>query len=267
MFGIGIDPDRRKKGKQQKAVVSITRMLPSAITISAFCFGLTAMRFALFHKWELAVLCVFVSALLDSFDGRVARILGQSSQFGAELDSLSDLVCFGVAPSMILFLKAVYFMNGFGWGVCMFFAVCCALRLARFNALLNVPKHDWQRKYFDGIPAPAGAILALFPMILYFSTGCEVFLNSWLIAFFMAFSGVFMISTVKTLSSKMIQIKNVFASPELIILSLIIICLITELWKTLSLLVFLYICMIPVGAYYYAREEKVSNTRKEIQNS
>lgn len=263
MLDTEIESDEMKSERARKTVVSITKMLPSAITISAFCFGLTAIRFALFHKWELAVLCVFVSALLDSFDGRVARILGQSSQFGAELDSLSDLVCFGVAPAMILFLKTVYFMSGFGWGVCMFFAVCCALRLARFNSSLNVPKSDWQKKYFEGIPAPAGALVALFPLILHFATGYEVFLDSWIVVFFMIFSGVFMISTVKNLSSKMIQIKNGIMSPELLVLTLCIICLITELWKTLSLLVAIYICMIPFGAYYYAREKQAFSSKKE----
>lgn len=251
-----VDKEKAKKN------VSLTKILPSTITISAFCFGLTSIRCALFHKWEDAVFCIVVSALLDAFDGRVARILGQSSQFGAELDSLSDLVCFGVAPSMLLFLKTMYFMDGFGWGICMFFSVCCALRLARFNAMIDVPKADWMKKYFEGIPAPAGAILALFPMILFFATGCDAFLHSTFVSFCLLFSGVLMISTVKNFSSKTIKIKNGFASPELLIISLIIICLITALWKTLSILIFIYIFMIPYGVYYYGKEEKTFSQKE-----
>jgi CDP-diacylglycerol--serine O-phosphatidyltransferase len=239
-----------------KKTVSLVKILPSVVTISAFCFGLTGIRFALFHKWELAVLCVCVSALLDAFDGWVARLLGQSSQFGAELDSLSDLVCFGVAPAMILFLKSMYFMDEIGWGICMFFTVCCGLRLARFNATLNVAKPEWTKKYFTGVPAPAGAILGLFPIVLFFATGNEGFLAPGFVAFCLLSSGVLMISTVKNFSSKMIEIKNGLVSPELLVMSTIVICLITAVWVTLSILTILYILAIPYGAYYYSKVER-----------
>jgi CDP-diacylglycerol--serine O-phosphatidyltransferase len=241
-----------------KKGASFIKILPHIITITAFCFGLSAIRFGLFHKWEMAVLCIFAAALLDAFDGRVARFLRQSSQFGAELDSLSDLVCFGVAPSMILFLKTMYLAGNAGWAVCMFFSVCCALRLARFNAtqIFNEQKSGWKQKYFTGIPAPAGAIFALFPMIVFFATGSDVFLTSFFVVCCMLMSGILMISTVKTFSSKMIVIKNKFASPELLIASLVVICLITAVWQTLTVLVFLYIVTIPYGAYRYAKAEQ-----------
>ena len=245
------------RGKLKRSV-SLVRILPNTITISALCFGLTAIRFALFDKWEESVLCIFVSAILDTFDGRVARMLGQSSQFGAELDSLSDLVCFGVAPSMLLFLKTMYFMEEIGWAICMFFTICCALRLARFNATMSLIKPDWRSKYFKGVPAPAGAILALLPVILYFSTGHTIFLNPALVAFCMLASGFLMVSTIKNFSSKMIVLGNGYTSLKLVaMISLVIICLITALWQTLSFLVFMYIIMIPVGAYHYAKEEKL----------
>ncbi len=241
-----------------KKGASFIKILPHIVTITAFCFGLSAIRFGLFHKWEMAVLCIFAAALLDAFDGRVARFLGQSSQFGAELDSLSDLVCFGVAPSMLLFLKTMYLVGNAGWAVCMFFSVCCALRLARFNVtqIFNEQKPECKRKYFVGIPAPAGAIFALFPMILFFATGIEVFLSSFFVVCCMLISGILMISTIKTFSSKMIVVKNRFASPELLIASLVVICLITALWQTLTVFIFLYIVTIPYGAYRYAKAEK-----------
>jgi CDP-diacylglycerol--serine O-phosphatidyltransferase len=254
---IGTEKSTRRNG-------SLVKMLPSTITISSFCFGLTAIRFALFHKWELAVLCVFISALLDAFDGKVARLLGQSSQFGAELDSLSDLVCFGVAPSILLFLKTMYFMEGIGWGICMFFTVCCALRLARFNTvqILNEPKPEWHKKYFTGVPAPAGAILALFPLILFFSTGNDYFLTPWFVSFCIITSGILMISTIKNFSSKMIEIRNGLVSPELLVISFIVICLISSLWTTLSILICLYVIAIPYGAHQYAKSEKEASKKE-----
>ncbi len=245
-----------------KKGANIVKLLPSAVTIAAFCCGLTAIRFAMFQKWELAVICIFISAILDAFDGKVARLLGQSSQFGAELDSLSDLVCFGVAPSVILFLSTMYRFNGLGWSVCMFFTVCCALRLARFNAtqIANVPQPDWAKKYFTGVPAPAGAILALFPLILFFATDRGCFLNVWFVAFCLIVSGALMISTLKTFSSKMIEISGNSVLPALLGVSFLVICLITELWLTLSVLVLAYLISVPFGPIEYAKRQSETNT-------
>ena len=256
-----IDGDRIKK------TASLVRILPNSITIAALCFGLTAIRFALFQKWEEAVFCVFASAILDSFDGRVARMLGQLTHFGAELDSLSDLVCFGVAPSILLFLKSMYFMEEIGWGICMFFTICCTLRLARFNATIHKPKPSWSKKYFEGIPAPAGAILALFPLVLHFTTGSTIFLNPVLVAFCMIASGILMISTIKNFSSKMIEIKHGYAPLKLLAVSMIIISLITVLWQTLSVLILAYIFMIPVGSRHYAKQKDEETCEKTLPPS
>lgn len=244
---------------------NVVRLLPSVVTIAAFCCGLTAIRCALFQKWEMAVICIFVSALFDAFDGKVARMLGQSSQFGAELDSLSDLVCFGVAPSIILFLSTMYRFSAIGWGICMFFTVCCALRLARFNAtqIANEPKPDWAKKYFTGVPAPAGAIIALLPLILFFATDRSCFLNGWFVSFNLVLSGALMISTLKTFSSKMIEISSRFTLVALLSVSFLVICLITELWLTLSVLVLVYLVSIPLGPSEYAKMEKSTKTTEE----
>ena len=250
----------------EKRRMSLIKVLPSTVTLTAFCFGLTSIRFALFDRWEYAVMCIFASALLDAFDGKVARLLGQSSQFGAQLDSLSDLVCFGVAPAMILFLKSMHSMEKVGWGVCMFFTVCCAIRLARFNTMQIIEEGEkpaWMKKYFTGVPAPAGAILALFPMILYFETGKECFLHPIFDAIFLVASGILMISTLKTFSSKMIEIKNGIFSLELLGISLIVILLITELWLTLSIMILAYIISLPYGAKAYAKAEKEYSENKE----
>ena len=255
------DNDNKRISIRQKS--SAMKMLPNIITIASLCFGLTAVRFALFHKWETAVACVLISALLDSFDGRVARMIGHSSQFGAELDSLSDLVCFGVAPALLIFLRVLYFMEGLGWGICVFFAICCAFRLARFNTVLifNEKQPAWMKKYFTGVPAPAGAVIALFPMILYFSTDNLSFLNPFFVSLCALFSGIMMISRVKSFSSKMIEFKGGFASPELVVISLIII------WVTLSCLTFAYIAMIPYGAYCYKQQKRKELAQNEQEDS
>ncbi|MDR2157928.1 MAG: CDP-diacylglycerol--serine O-phosphatidyltransferase [Holosporaceae bacterium] len=251
------DDDSVKKG------ASLVKFLPSIITISAFCVGLTSIRFALDLKWELAALCIFVSALLDSLDGRVARLIGQSSQFGAQLDSLSDLVCFGVAPAIILFLRSTYLMGGLGWGVGMFFTVCCALRLARFNAdmLQNENQSKQEKKFFKGVPAPAGAILSLFPMILFFQTDNYSFLNPVFISICLLVSGSLMISRIRTFSSKMIEISNGSTPIALLVISSLVICLITEIWMTLSVLVTAYLLSIPYGIYEYSqtKNEKIGS--------
>jgi CDP-diacylglycerol--serine O-phosphatidyltransferase len=256
------DSEATKKNRS----ISLGRMLPSIVTITAFCFGLTAIRFALFYEWETAVLCVFIAALLDALDGRLARLLRQSSHFGAELDSLSDLVCFGVTPAMLMFLKSMYNLGNVGWGVCMFFTICCAIRLARFNAelLKNDPKPDWMKKYFTGVPAPAGAILSLFPLILSFSTGSQFFLGTCFVSICLIASGILMISTLKNFSSKIIEIKNGLASPELLMISLLIICLITKLWLTLTILVLIYILMIPYGSYRYKKTKQAESQNTAI---
>ncbi|MDR0632472.1 MAG: CDP-diacylglycerol--serine O-phosphatidyltransferase [Holosporaceae bacterium] len=255
-----------------KKRASLVRFLPSTITILALCVGLTSIRFALFHRWELATLCIFVSAVLDALDGRVARLLGYSSPLGAQLDSLSDLICFGVAPAVILFLKSIYLMENVGWGVCMFFTVCCALRLARFNVDMqqDEQKQDWEKKYFKGVPAPAGAILAISPMIIFFQTGSYAFLNPGFVSWCLLMSGVLMISSIRTFSSKMIEVSNSSAPVALLAISFFIISVITEVWLTLSILIVLYLLSIPYGIYRYTqiKNDQISNeTVKEASSA
>lgn len=246
----------------EKKEKTFSRCLPSVITICAFCFGLTSVKFALWNDWEFAILCIFVSAVLDALDGKMARLLGQSSQFGAELDSLSDLVCFGVAPALILFLKSLYMLEAWGWGICMFFTVCCALRLARFNVTQVSIQEQWQAKYFTGVPAPAGAILSLFPMILFFALGNYSCVNPFFVSFWILLSSILMISNLKTISSKMIVLTNQNIPITLLVISALIICLITNLWLTLSLLIIAYILSLPYGAYKYQEALEIK-TQKE----
>ena len=246
-----------------KKCFKIAKFLPNAVTIAAMCFGLSSIRFAFSMEWEYAVLCIFISSILDMCDGKVARFLNQASPFGVQLDSLSDLVCFGVAPSIVLYLLSMNYVGKVGWAVCMFYAVCCAMRLARFNVshAPDIQISDLDRKYFTGVPAPAGAILSLFPMILFFATDKTCFVTPTIIAASLFISGVLMISTLKTISSKMLVVDRTNAWIALTCVALIVICLITDLWLALTMLVGTYILLIPVGAYMYSNA--ISEQRKE----
>ena len=243
---------------------NLAKFLPNAITITAMCFGLSSIRFAQCNEWEYAVLCILVSALLDMFDGKVARFLDQSSSFGLELDSLSDLVCFGVAPSIVLYLSTMQQVGKVGWGICMFYTICCALRLARFNVSSTDSEEnaDLNRKYFVGIPAPAGAIIALFPLILFFETESFTIVRPFYVAFFLMFAGCMMISTVRTFSSKIIEINNTNSWVALTTIAFLIICLTTRLWMSLSVLVAFYLVMIPYGVHKYSDALKSVKTKE-----
>src|SRR5947209_11559527 len=142
---------------------SINRLIPNVLTLAALCSGLTAIRFALQADMKLAVIAIIVAAIFDALDGRVARRLGVASRFGAELDSLSDFLCFGVAPALVLYLSSLHEGGALGWVVTLMFPICSALRLARFNTGLvsDTPPPAWTGSYFTGVPAPAGALLAL----------------------------------------------------------------------------------------------------------
>lgn len=248
-----VNPTRRDMAKEALRNSSLSKFLPRAITIAGFCFGLTAVRFAFLHKWDMAVLCIFAAAIFDALDGRAARMLGQASLFGAELDSLSDLVCFGIAPALVLFLRSAFVFGNVGWGICLFFAMCCALRLARFNS-----SQLGESKYFTGVPAPAGAMIALLPIIMSLEMDSIIFVRPWVVSLFLLASGLLMVSKIKTLSTKKVNCSD---QPVILVLtgiSALIICLITQIWFTLASLIWIYICLIPYNAYLYKKEEEKS---------
>ncbi len=242
---------------------TLTRFLPNAVTVTAMCFGLSAIRLAQCNEWEYAVLFILISALLDMFDGKIARFLDQSSTFGLELDSLSDLVCFGVAPSIVLYLSTLQQVGKVGWGACMFYTICCAMRLARFNVAhaCSGSDSDLDRRYFVGIPAPAGAIIALFPLILFFETESFMIVRPVYVAFFLVFSGCMMISTIRTFSSKIVKINCTNSWVALAVMSFIIVCFATRLWMTLSVLTAFYLVTVPYGIYKYSETLKAINKK------
>ena len=228
--------------------LSINRMIPNILTLLALAAGLTAIRFGLDGRWEHAVLAIIVAAVLDALDGRIARLLKGASKFGAELDSLSDFVCFGVSPVLVLYLWTMKDAGRLGWVLVMLFTICCGLRLARFNVMME--DHDapaWQARFFTGIPAPAGGGLVLLPMVLSFQGGEGFFRQPWVVGIFMLVIAGMLVSTIPTYSFKKLKISQHWILPTMLITAAIAIFLINAPWLTLSVVGLAYICSIPLS--------------------
>src|SRR3989442_1139321 len=146
--------------------LSFNRMVPNVLTLLALCAGMTAIRFAVNGEFQYAVFAIIAAGIFDGLDGRLARLLKATSQFGAELDSLADFISFGVAPAAVLYLWTMAQLNSVGWAIVLFYAVCCALRLARFHTQLAAEPPPWRANFFSRAPAPAGAGLLLWPMLI-----------------------------------------------------------------------------------------------------
>src|SRR6202045_4764088 len=161
----------RMRVRRRLSDFSVNRMVPNILTVLAVCAGMTAIRFAVNGKFEAACYAIIVAGIFDGLDGRVARLLRSTSRFGAELDSLSDFISFGVAPAVVLYLWTMSALHSIGWAIVLIFAVCCALRLARFNTQLASEPPPYAAGFFTRAPAPAGAGVVILPMFLPFEWG------------------------------------------------------------------------------------------------
>ena len=243
---------RRRRG-QRFSGLSFNKLLPNIITVMALCFGLSGLRFALAERWEFAVGMILLAAVFDALDGRMARLLRAQSKFGAELDSLSDFLCFGVVPGLVVFMWSMVGLQNFGWMAVLFFATCCVLRLARFNVRLDDDKPAFAYNYFTGVPAPAGAGLALLPMILdfQFDLGLKeipVFVALWLTGV-----GLLMVSQIPTYSFKQMKVPQRWVLPTLIVAGLVIAAVISAPWFSLGIVLIVYLATIPLSVRTYRR--------------
>ncbi len=245
--------------EQHKALlfkaISIRTILPNVVTLFAFMAGLTAIKFALSSKWELAVAAIVLAGVFDGLDGTVARLLKSTSKFGAELDSLSDVVAFGVAPAVILYLWILEGLDRFGWAVALIYASAMALRLARFNARLEDADEPRKRYgYLTGVPAPVGAGLLLTPMMLDF-----IMEEDWirqvefLVAPYAIFIAVLMVSTFPTLSLKALRVRKEWFVPVMMIIGAVIAGLFARPWVMLSIISGFYLASIPATYYFYRK--------------
>lgn len=243
--------------------IAFRAMIPSAITALALCFGLTAVRFAVsasqgnVEDWQLALACTVIAGVLDGMDGRIARLLRAQSKFGAELDSLSDNVAFGTAPALILFLWSLQYAPKFGWAAALALAVCCALRLARFNARIDAAEQPHKSAGFNtGVPAPAGAGLAFVPIFLWLVSGNELF-RAWpLVMAWTLFVAALMISSLPTYSWSSIRIRREWRLFALAGVAVLGAALLTAPWYTLLGVAALYLVMIPLASASYARVKR-----------
>lgn len=235
---------------------SVNRLIPNVLTLAALCSGLTAIRFGMQGKFELAVIAIIVAAIFDALDGRVARRLGVTSQFGAELDSLSDFLCFGVAPALVLYLASLNGVGSFGWVVTLMFPICSALRLARFNTALlsDTPPPAWTGSYFTGVPAPAGALLALIPLTLSFEMEAVWPRHALVVGGVLIVVGGLMVSRLPTFSFKKGRVPRHLVLPALLGAALVMGVLASSPWIGLSLLGLVYVCLIPFSWMSYRRQ-------------
>ncbi|WP_428681535.1 CDP-diacylglycerol--serine O-phosphatidyltransferase [Reyranella sp.] len=235
---------------------SIHRLIPNVLTLAALCSGLTGIRFALQGEMRLAVIAIIVAAIFDALDGRVARRLGVTSRFGAELDSLSDFLCFGVAPALVLYLASLTHAGALGWVVTLMFPICSALRLARFNTALvsEIPPPVWTGSFFTGVPAPAGALLALMPLMLSFEIEAAWPRHAVLVGLGLVVVGGLMVSRLPTFSFKKGRVPRHLVLPLLLGAGLFMGVLASAPWIALSLLGLAYICLIPFSVLAYRRQ-------------
>ena len=238
-------------------------MIPNAVTALALCFGLTGVSLAIGNHWEKALGSVILAGVLDGLDGRIARLLRAQSKFGAELDSLSDNIAFGTAPALILFLWSLKTEPRFGWLAALALAVCCALRLARFNARLDVAEQPHKSAGFNtGVPAPAGAGLAFIPIYLWLITGDDRFRMWPGVMAWTLFIAVLMISSLPTYSWASIRIRRSWRMSALALFAISGASLIVAPWPTLLVVALLYLLMIPLAFTSYERVKRRRSTQR-----
>ncbi|SMP78010.1 CDP-diacylglycerol---serine O-phosphatidyltransferase [Novosphingobium panipatense] len=252
-------PDRERpatEGQRRRLApgLSMRAIVPNAITAAALCAGLTGIRFAIADDFEKAVQAVILAGLLDGIDGRAARLLNAQTRFGAELDSLADSISFGVAPALIVYLWTLHEAPSMGWIAALAFAICCVLRLARFNARLDMlDQPHKQAGFLTGVPAPLGAGLAFLPLYLWIASGFEEFANPVLVSVWMVLVGFLMISSIPTLAWSRLRPPSHLRLGVIALVGLTMAALLTEPWFTLVAVTIVYLVLIPVGVITYAK--------------
>ena len=232
----------------------LSKYIPNSITILSLCCGLTSIKFSINEEWKISILLIILASIFDFFDGWFARKLKGGSNFGAELDSLSDFISFGVAPSLLIYFWTLSELKSLGWSISLFFAVCSALRLARFTAdIYLTTKPIDSNIYFVGVPSPAAAGLSLLPLFIYFEFEFSFVQNPYLNLINLSLIGFLMISKIPTIALKSIYFSKKFV--PLIVLLIVIICigLISNLWMTLIILTTLYIVSILCTIFIYLK--------------
>jgi CDP-diacylglycerol--serine O-phosphatidyltransferase len=259
---------KKKHSNYDPHHLDLTKLFPNLVTLVGLCLGISAIKFALAGKFEMAVSFIVIATLIDAVDGRLARALNATSKFGGELDSLCDFINFGFTPAFVMYLWSLKEVPAFGWGAVLFFTVCTAIRLARFNSDIDngkpefEKKPDWAVKFFTGIPSPAGALMCLGPLMASFVIEDKFFQFKNYISF--VFNPVFilcwsmvvallMASRIPTYSFKKVLIKRKFISIFLVIFSLTVILAFIEPWLMVLFMGFLYTISLPISLIHFLK--------------
>ena len=233
--------------------LSLRSLIPNLFTFFSLAFGLTALKFAIENKWQISVSLVVFASFLDNIDGKIARLLKSNSNFGIELDSLSDLISFGVTPALIVYLWSKSLMVDGVWAMVIFYAICSSSRLAKFNITSHANKQENNIKYFSGISTPAAAGLTLLPMMLNFRFNVEIFLNEYFIKFYLLVPSILMISNIPTFSLKGIKFEKKLIPLVIILLASFLSLLITDFWLAMIILISVYFLSIPLAFYDFKK--------------
>ena len=233
------------------------KIAPNIVTMLALCAGVTSIRYSVQEDWVKAVICIFLAALFDGLDGRVARMLKGSTKFGAELDSLSDFVSFGVAPAILMYQWTLFDLPKFGWFFCLLFSIGMAMRLARFNTMLDdEPQPEYWHHFFVGVPAPAAAALAIMPIMISFDfPEYAVFRSNMFCSILMCVVSFLMVSRIPTISTKKMKVPTYMFIPMMLIVALFASFVMSQPWLTLGISTLCYAASIPIGVLFFLKEK------------
>ena len=231
-------------------------LLPNILTLGGVCLGISSIKFSIDGNFNLAVILILLAAILDALDGRVARLIKGTSEFGKELDSLTDFVSFGIAPVLILYFWELNNYGKLGWAIALIYSVCCVLRLARFNLTKNENDHEWKNNFFEGIPSPAGGLLILTPLI-YELSELNFNLNiKSLTPFLTVLIALLLVSKIPTPSLKKISISSKTTVFLLLSAGIIFIALLFYTFETLLVFSFIYLISVPLSIVIYKKQQK-----------
>ena len=244
-------------------------ILPNILTIAGVCLGISSIKFSLDLNFNTAVILITLAAILDALDGRIARLIKGTSDFGKELDSLTDFVSFGIAPAFILYFWELNSYGKLGWAITLIYSVCCVLRLARFNLTKFKPEENWKQNYFEGIPSPIGALLILSPLVLDLTELNFTFYGDYFVPVYTLTIATLLISKVPTYSFKNIKIKPALTIFILLGIGISFVTLVFFTFETLLIFSMLYILSIPMSCFTYYNNKKsiqIENSEDEHED-
>ena len=234
-------------------------ILPNILTLGGVCLGISSIKFSIDGNYNLAVIFILIAAILDALDGRIARLIKGTSEFGKELDSLTDFVSFGIAPAFIIYFWKLNIYGKIGWAITLIYSICCVIRLARFNLTKISDNEKWKENYFEGIPSPIGAILILLPLIYELSDLKKIFNFNYIVPYLTIIISLLLISKIPTFSFKKISIAPKMTILILFAIGISFISLLFFTFETLLIFGLGYILTIPLAFFLYKKNNNLKN--------